>query len=73
MGSWLAPCFGLELACTLAGVLLGVPQAAESLEAGALAAPHKGCSQAEAVEEGSLPAEKEMLTLHLQLSLDRTV
>jgi len=33
-----------------------VPQAAESLEEGALADPHKGCSQAEAVEGGSLPA-----------------
>ena len=58
MGSWLEPCFGLELACTPAEVLLGVPQAAESLEEGALADPHKGCSQAEAVEGGSLPAEK---------------
>jgi len=32
-----------------------VPQAAGSLEEGALADPHKGCSRAEAVEEGSLP------------------
>ena len=77
MGSWLEPCFGLGPACIPAGALLGVPQAAESLEEGALADPHKGCSQAEAVEEGSLPAEKEfalMTRLHalpLQLSLNQ--
>ena len=79
MGSWLAPCFGLGPACTPAGVLPGVPQAAESLEERALADPHKGCSRAEAVEGGSLPAEKEfaLLTrlhaLPLQLSLNHAL
>ena len=67
MGSWLEPCFGLGPACTPAGVLPGVPQAAESLEEGALADPHKGCSQAEAVEEGSLPAEKKGIALMTRL------